>query len=141
MKAPLICTALMVIIHAAHGQSSDTTWPKTRQYDSIVVRGQKALFQQQPFGTVVNVGSSVLTKGSTALQLLERSPGVTIDHRYNSIALNGRSGVTVMLDGKPMHLSIDQVVALLNSMSADDIEKIELMTTPPPNTMPMEARA
>jgi iron complex outermembrane recepter protein len=131
MKAPLICTALILVFHAAHGQSPDTTRPKTRQYDSIVVRGQKALFQQQPFGTVVNVGSSVLTKGSTALQLLERSPGVTIDHRYNSIALNGRSGVTVMLNGKPMHLSIDQVVALLNGMSADDIEKIELMTTPP----------
>ena len=41
------------------------------------------------------------------------------------------SGFRVLLDGKPMHLSIDQVVALLNSMSADDIEKIELMTTPP----------
>jgi iron complex outermembrane recepter protein len=139
MKAPLICTALILVIHAAHGQSpdsahlhaSDTIFPKTRQYDSIVVRGQKALFQQQPFGTVVNVGSSVLTKGSTALQVLERSPGVTIDHRYNSIALNGKSGVTVMLDGKPMHLSIDQVVALLNGMSADNIEKIELITTPP----------
>ena len=131
MKAPLICTVLILVIHTAHGQSPDTTHPKVRQFDSIVVRGQKALFQQQPFGTVVNVGSSVLTKGSTALQLLERSPGVTIDHRYNSIALNGKSGVTVMLDGKPMHLSIDQVVALLNGMSADDIEKIELMTTPP----------
>jgi iron complex outermembrane recepter protein len=139
MKAPLICTALILVIHAAHGQSpdsahlhaSDTIFPKTRQYDSIVVRGQKALFQQQPFGTVVNVGSSVLSKGSTALQLLERSPGVTIDYRYNSIALNGRSGVTVMINGKPMHLSIDQVVAMLNGMSADNIEKIELITTPP----------
>ncbi len=131
MKAPLICTVLILAINTAHGQSADTAVPKARQLDSIVVRGQKALFQQQPFGTVVNVGSSVLTKGSTALQVLERSPGVTIDHRYNSIALNGKSGVTVMLDGKPMHLSIDQVVALLNGMSADDIEKIELMTTPP----------
>src|SRR5277367_1287598 len=128
MKAPLICIVLILVVHAAHCQSPDTTWPKTRQFDSIVVRGQKALFQQQPFGTVVNVGSSVLTKGSTALQVLERSPGVTIDHRYNSIALNGKSGVTVMLNGKAMHLSIDQVVALLNGMSADDIEKIELMT-------------
>jgi iron complex outermembrane receptor protein len=139
MKASLICAALILVVQVAYGQQAvpaksrltDTTAPKARQLDSIVVRGQKALFQQQPFGTVVNVGSSVLSKGSTALQLLERSPGVTIDYRYNSIALNGRSGVTVMIDGKPMHLSIDQVVAMLNGMSADNIEKIELITTPP----------
>jgi iron complex outermembrane recepter protein len=102
MKALLLCIASVFFVHGLNGQSADsarpsagTTWPKVRQYDSIVVSGQKALFQQQPFGTVVNVGSSVLSKGSSALQALERSPGVTIDHRYNSIALNGRSGVTV----------------------------------------------
>jgi iron complex outermembrane receptor protein len=139
MKTPLICAALLLLIHSANGQSAppaksrltDTTAPTAHRLDSIVVSGKKNLFQQLPFGTVVNVGSSVLSKGSTALQLLERSPGVTVDYRYNSIAQNGRSGVTVMLDGKPMHLSIDQVVSLLNGMSADDIEKIELMTTPP----------
>lgn len=131
MKAPLLCIALFFLIHGIHGQSADTVSPIRRQFDSVVVKGKKPLFQQLPFGTVVNVGSSVLSKGSTALQLLERSPGVTIDYRYNSIALNGKSGITVMIDGKPMHLSIDQVVSLLNSMSADDIEKIELMTTPP----------
>jgi iron complex outermembrane receptor protein len=139
MKAPLIYIASILIIHSASGQSTppaknqltDTIAPTARRLDSVVIRGRKPLFQQLPFGTVVNVGSSVLSKGSTALQLLERSPGVTIDYRYNSIALNGKSGVNVMLDGKPMHLSIDQVVSLLNSMSADDIEKIELMTTPP----------
>ena len=152
MKALLVCIASVFFVHGLNAQSADTARlkadtarpsadtarqsadtarPKVRQFDSIVVRGQKALFQQQPFGTVVNVGSSTLTKGSSALQLLERSPGVSIDYRYNSIALNGRSGVTVMLNGKPIHLSIDQVVALLNGMSADDIERIELMTTPP----------
>jgi hypothetical protein len=121
MKALLICIASVFFVHGLNAQSADTARPsadgarpsadiarpKVRQFDSIVVRGQKALFQQQPFGTVVNVGSSVMSKGSSALQLLERSPGVTIDYRYNSIALNGRSGVTVMLNGKPMHLSID----------------------------------
>jgi outer membrane receptor protein involved in Fe transport len=139
MKALIICIASILSILAANGQSTfpaksqltDTSAPTARRLDSIVVRGQKALFQQLPFGTVVNVGSSVLSKGSSALQVLERSPGVTIDYRYNSISLNGKSGITVMIDGKPMHLSIDQVVSLLNGMSADDIEKIELMTTPP----------
>jgi outer membrane receptor protein involved in Fe transport len=103
----------------------------TRQLGEVVVRADKPLYQQRSDGMVVNVASSVLTKGSSALQVLERSPGVVIDHRNNSINLNGKSGVMVMMDGKLMRMPIDQVVTLLNGMSADNIEKIELLTTPP----------
>ncbi|SFE17875.1 Outer membrane receptor proteins, mostly Fe transport [Chitinophaga sp. CF118] len=97
----------------------------------IVVKAEKPLFQQQPDGMIVNVENSILTKGSSALAVLERSPGVVIDaHNYN-ISLNGKSGVMVMLNGKLMRMSAEQVLTLLNSMSADNIEKIELLTTPP----------
>ncbi|OQP53438.1 hypothetical protein A4H97_23625 [Niastella yeongjuensis] len=102
-----------------------------RELGQVIVRAEKPLLQQQVFGTVVNVESSVLTKGSTALQLLERSPGVVIDYRNNGIALNGKTGVVVMINGKVMRMPMEQVVTLLNGMSADNIEKIELMTTPP----------
>jgi len=57
----------------------------TRQLGEVVVRANKPLYQQRSDGLVVNIESSVLTKGSTALQVLERSPGVTIDHRDNGI--------------------------------------------------------
>ncbi|MBO9202097.1 MULTISPECIES: outer membrane beta-barrel family protein [Niastella] len=97
----------------------------------VTVRGMKPLFQQQVYGTVVNVESSMLSKGSSALELLERSPGVFIDRRDNNIALNGKTGVMVMINGKAMRVSVDQVITLLAGMNANDIEKIELMTTPP----------
>lgn len=103
----------------------------TRQLGEVIVRATKPLYQQRPDGMVVNVESSILTKGSSALQVLERSPGVVIDHRNNSINLNGKSGVTVMMDGKLMRMPMEQVVTLLNGMSAANIEKIELLTTPP----------
>lgn len=96
----------------------------------VVVRGEKPLFQQQPAGLVVNVGNSLLTKGSTALAVLERSPGVLIDQHNNGITLNGKSGVTVMLNGKVQRMSMAQLFTMLNSMPAVNIEKIELMTTP-----------
>lgn len=103
----------------------------SKQLGEVVVRADKPPFRQQADGTVVNVESSLLSKGSSALEVLERSPGVMIDHRNNSIALDGKNGVTVMIDGKTMHLPIEQVFSLLNGMSADDLEKIELLTTPP----------
>jgi len=102
-----------------------------KQLEEVIVKAGKSLFQQKPEGTIVNVENSILTKGSTALQVLERSPGVVINHRDNSISLNGKNGVVVMLNGKLMRLPIEQLVSLLDGMSADDIATIELLTTPP----------
>lgn len=103
----------------------------TKTLDEVVVRSEKQLIQQKPEGLIVNVENSLMTKGSSALQVLERSPGVVINHRDNSIELNGKSGVMVMLNGKPIRMSIEQVVSLLDGMSGDDIATIELLTTPP----------
>ncbi|KAA2239367.1 TonB-dependent receptor [Chitinophaga agrisoli] len=104
---------------------------QSKQLSEVVVRAERPLLQQQQYGMVVNVGSSVLTKGSSVMEVLERSPGVAIDRRASSIALNGKNGVMVMVNGKLMRLSGDQLLTLLQGMSANDIEKIELMTTPP----------
>ncbi|MEC5143738.1 outer membrane beta-barrel family protein [Chitinophaga sp. 212800010-3] len=105
--------------------------PANRRLNEVVIQATKPVFRQQPYGTIVNVGSSVLTRGSSALEVLERSPGVFIDRRNNSIALNGKSGVTVMLNGKQVRMPVEQLVTFLNGLRADNIEKIELLTTPP----------
>jgi iron complex outermembrane receptor protein len=101
-----------------------------RQLGEVVVEAAKPLLQQQTEGIIVNVESSVLSKGSSVLAILERAPGVMIDYRNNSIALNGKSGVAVMLNGKLMRMPLDQVVSLLTGMSGNDVAKIELLTTP-----------
>ena len=97
----------------------------------VSVRATKPLIQQNAYGTIVNVESSLLTKGSSVLQVMERSPGIIIDRRNNDIAMNGKSGVMVMLNGKLMRMSTAQLLTLLDGMSADDIATIELLTTPP----------
>jgi iron complex outermembrane recepter protein len=103
----------------------------SRKMAEVVVKAEKPLYQQQMEGTIVNVKSSILSKGSSALEVLERSPGVFIDRQNNNIALNGKSGVMVMINGKLMRMSLSQVVTLLGGMSANNIERIELLTTPP----------
>lgn len=101
------------------------------QLGEVVIRSKKPLVQQEAGGLVINVQNSILTKGSSVLQVLSRSPGVIINQQTRAISLNGKSGVMVMLDGKLLRLSADQVAALLNGMTADDIDKIELLATPP----------
>lgn len=97
---------------------------------TVVVSSRKPLLKQTTEGLLVNVENSILTKGSNALELLERSPGVVINKRNNSIELNGKAGVMVMLNGKLMRMSESQLLDLLSSINADDIATIELLASP-----------
>ncbi|MFT4204306.1 MAG: TonB-dependent receptor [Chitinophagaceae bacterium] len=101
-----------------------------KQLNEIVIRASKPLVQQRADGIVVNVESSVMSKGSSVLEVLERSPGVVIDRQNNGVTLNGKSGVMVMLNGKPVRMALDQVVIMLGGMSANDVSRIELLANP-----------
>jgi len=103
-----------------------------RQLGEVVVAARKPPVQQKPEGLIVNVESSLLARGSSALDVLERSPGVMIDRYRNNFTLNGKSGAVVMINGKIMRIPMDQLLVFLNGLSANEIEKIELLTTPPP---------
>jgi hypothetical protein len=80
--------------------------------------------------TIINVEASVTNAGATVAEVLERSPGVTMDKNGN-ISLNGRQGVLVMIDDKPTYLSGDDLVNMLAGMSASQVSKIELVFSPP----------
>lgn len=67
---------------------------------NIMVTGKKPFIQKLSDRIVVNVENSIVSAGSTALEVLERSPGVTVDQN-DAISLRGRAGVIIMIDGKP----------------------------------------
>ncbi|MEZ4777681.1 MAG: outer membrane beta-barrel protein [Bacteroidia bacterium] len=98
--------------------------------DEVVISARKDIIQQTPLGKVVNVQSSLLTKGSNALQLLERLPGVITDKSNNEFSLNGQKGVTVLINGRRVMMSQSEIMALLENTLADNIEKVELITSP-----------
>ncbi len=95
----------------------------------VVVTTAKPLIQQQYDKTVINVSSSVTAVGSNALEVLEKAPGITVDQNDN-IAMRGRQGVLIMIDGKLVPMSGQDLANMLRSMSADQIEKIDLITNP-----------
>lgn len=109
----------------------DTSRVDTSRLQAAEVRAEKRLLRQTPYGTVVQIENSILTRGSSMLEVLQRSPGISIDYRNNGLSLNGKGEVRVMLDGRLLRMPMDQVFSLLGGMSADNVEKIELLTTPP----------
>lgn len=70
------------------------------------------------------------TPVSSAADILNKAPGVNVDPEGN-VTLRGQSGVQVLIDGKPSVMTEGEMRAsTLQSMSADDIDTIEVITNP-----------
>lgn len=102
----------------------------TKQLKEVSISGKKPFIEHQIDKTVLNVENSITATGGTALEVLEKAPGVQIDRQSDQIKLNNKSGVLVMIDGKTNFLSGADVTALLSNMSAEQISTIELITNP-----------
>lgn len=95
----------------------------------VTVTARKPFIQILSDKTVVNVEAGITNAGATVLEVLERSPGVTVD-RDGNISLKGKPGVQIMIDGKPAQLSGTDLQNMLNGMSASQVDVIELMDNP-----------
>jgi hypothetical protein len=97
--------------------------------DEVTVKASRPQIIIEPDKTIVNVEGTVMAEGANALDVLGRSPGVFITSD-GSINLNGRTGVTVMINDRPMYMSAADLTSFLRSMPADNIRSIEVITSP-----------
>ncbi len=104
--------------------------PATKDLTAVTVVAKKPLIEQKIDRTVVNVEASPTNVGSSALEVLEKSPGITVDKDGN-ISLKGKEGVMVLVDGRPTQLGGADLANLLRSMNASQLDQIEIMTNPP----------
>ena len=96
----------------------------------VQVVAKKPFIEQKIDRTVLNVENSIVSSGSTALEILERAPGVTIDSQNDQIRLRNKSGVLFMIDGKRTFLSEADLAQMLRNMTSDQIESVEIITNP-----------
>ena len=69
---------------------------------------------------VITPDALIANAGSSALEVLERAPGVSIDQN-GAIILKGRSGVAVFINDKPSYLSGTELENYLRSLPAGSI--------------------
>lgn len=89
----------------------------------------KPLIEVKPDMTVFNVENTINATGNTALELLRKAPGVSVDNNDN-VMLKGRSGVQIYIDGKPSPLDATALAAMLKNMQSSNIEAIEIISNP-----------
>ncbi|HEY0109948.1 MAG TPA: TonB-dependent receptor, partial [Fibrella sp.] len=98
--------------------------------NEVKVVAQKPLYERLADRTVVNVEGSALAAGNTSLDILSRSPGVTVDNNDN-LALRGRQNVLVLIDGRRQPMSGTELADYLRALPADQLKSSELITNPP----------
>lgn len=104
--------------------------PATKELGTVTVTASRAPVEQKIDRVVVNVEASITNAGTNALDVLEKSPGIVVDKDGN-ISLKGKTGVIVMMDGRPTYLGATDLANLLRSTPASQLDQIEIMTNPP----------
>ncbi|HEX2630312.1 MAG TPA: outer membrane beta-barrel protein [Chitinophagaceae bacterium] len=95
----------------------------------VTVTAKRPFIETRIDKTVVNVEASPTSAGATAMEVLEKSPGISVNND-GIISLRGKSGVIVLMDGKQTYLSPADLANLLKNMPASALDQIEIMTNP-----------
>lgn len=96
---------------------------------NVTVTSKKPFIQFAPDKTVVNVEAGITNAGASIMDVLEKSPGVTVG-RDGTISMKGKPQVMVMIDGKQTQLNGAELQAYLTGISASQVDVIELIDNP-----------
>ncbi|MCB0520720.1 MAG: TonB-dependent receptor [Lewinellaceae bacterium] len=103
--------------------------PAATDLVQATVTADRAMVEVKPDRTVFNVQGTINSTGADAIELLRKAPGVTVDNNDNVNVL-GRAGVLVYVDGKRLPLGGQDLSNYLKSLTADQIDRIDIITNP-----------
>ncbi len=109
--------------------TTSTLLPNENKLKEVVVTSQKPMIEVRADRTVFNVENSINATGSTAMELLQKSPGVLVD-KDDNISMKGKNGVRIYIDGKLSPMATTDLAAYLRSIQSSDIESIEMIENP-----------
>lgn len=96
----------------------------------VQVTGRQPVIERQLDRLVVHVDQLPAVAGGSAYDVIKGTPGVTVT-ADDAIGMQGKSGVLVLIDDRPVRLSQDALANMLRNMPAESIQTLEVITTPP----------
>ena len=103
--------------------------PAAVELAQATVTATRTMVEVKPDRTVFNVEGTINSVGSDAITLLRKAPAVTVDNN-NNISVLGRTGVLLYVDGKRLPLTGEDLTSYLESLQADQIDRIDIITNP-----------
>lgn len=121
----------MFTVAGAHAQeqAADSTGHSHKKLKEVTISAHKNAIETAPGKTIINVQMLAGNAGKTILDVLRKTPGVTVDGMGN-ISIPGRQGIMVMIDGRQTYLSGDDLREYLQSITAEEVAQVEVITQP-----------
>ncbi|HEY4876398.1 MAG TPA: TonB-dependent receptor, partial [Puia sp.] len=104
--------------------------PSGKQMKEVVVTGLRPVMKRQIDGISYDVTADPESVALTALDIMRKVPLLTVDASDN-IKLKGNSNYKILINGKESALVAKNPSDVLRAMPATNIERIEVITTPP----------
>lgn len=95
----------------------------------VMIEGQGSSMKLGIDRKVFDVGQSVVSAGGSATDLLSDIPSLSVD-MDGTVSLRGTSGVQILIDGKPSAMAGGDITQVLQSMPANTIQSVEIITNP-----------
>ncbi len=103
--------------------------PNEALLSEVEVVAERSTVEMSLDKRVFNIGRDISAKASNAVEVLENIPSVTVDIEGN-VSLRGDEGVRILIDGKMSGMAGLSNRNALRAISADMIERIEVITNP-----------
>lgn len=97
--------------------------------NEVVIKTAKNTVEQKIDRVVYKVENNIAVTSGDALTAINTAPGVVVQN--SSINILGKGASRVMIDGRMIELSGDELNSFLKSISANDIKSIEVIANPP----------
>ncbi len=97
--------------------------------EAVEVIGEKRMFQLGGEKKIFNVEKSAISAGGNAIDAMKQIPLLDVGMEGN-ISLRGSENILIYINGKPSGMTGESQEAILESLPADGIESIELITNP-----------
>jgi hypothetical protein len=101
----------------------------TTKLGEVVIQSKKKTIEQKTDRLVYNLENNVTTTGGDALGAINTAPGVVV--KNDLIMILGKGTSRVMIDGRLIELTGEELNNFLKSISAGDIKNIEIISNPP----------
>ena len=101
----------------------------SQKLEEIVIKTEKRVLERKIDRLIFNVEKSIAATGGNGLDVLKITPGVQVQN--GTLEILGKGATRVMINGRIFPLAGDELVSFLSGFSADDIQKIEVITNPP----------
>lgn len=103
---------------------------ESQTLDEVTIMDMKRFIRMEAGKIIVDPDQSAITATGTAIDVLKRSPGISVDQDDN-ITLKGKQSILILIDDKPTYMTRDQLMNMLKNMPASQIDVIELINNPP----------